>query len=38
VLAPCKNVSNDDYLVIGGEQYLVFRENQAAALAVALKV
>jgi hypothetical protein len=38
VLAPCKNVANDDYLVIGGEQYLVFRENQTAALAVALKV
>lgn len=38
MLAPCKGVANDDYLNIGGEQYLVFRENATAALALALKV
>lgn len=37
ILAPCKNVANDDYLVIGGEQYIVFRENGADALALAVK-
>jgi len=37
ILAPCKNVANDDLMVIGGEIYTVFRENATAALAVALK-
>lgn len=37
VLAPCKNVANDDFLVIAGERYIVYRENQTAALALAVK-
>lgn len=37
MLAPCKNVSNDDFLAVGGVDYIVFRENQAAAVAVAMK-
>lgn len=37
ILAPCKNVANDDFLVVAGEQYIVYRENQTAALALAVK-
>lgn len=37
ILAPCKNIANDDLLVIAGDEYTVFRENATAALAVALK-
>jgi len=37
MLAPCRNVANDDFLNIGGEQYVVFRENATSALAVAIK-
>lgn len=38
VLAPQKGVANDEYLTIGGKNYLVFRENATAAVAFALEV
>lgn len=37
MMAPGKNVANDDFLTINGEEYVVFRENVTAALAIAMK-
>lgn len=37
LMAPGKNVANDDFLTINGEEYVVFRENVMAAFAIAMK-